>query len=54
MYFSNEIGASCVLALDIIEELSLDLDTEETRVLFNTVCLLGTATSPVGWPLFCR
>lgn len=43
-----------VLALDITEELSLSLDTGETRVSFNTECLLDTAASPVGWPLMSK
>lgn len=48
----NEIGTSCVLTLDITEELSLD--TGETRVPFDSKGSLGAASSHVVWMLFCR
>lgn len=48
----NEIGISCVLTLDITEELSLD--TGETTGPFDSRGSLGATSSHVVWMLFCR
>lgn len=52
VFLLNGIGTSCVLTLDITEELSLD--TGETRGPFDSKGSLSAARVPVVWLLFCR